>query len=124
MTAKCALIQHLLSGKVINIKNCFELIGLTNAPREISRSVEKPFGIIVTRIPRTGKSRYGQPCTWYDYKLERTNENFEGIQKAAQYIAENGGLLKTGAKTEKEAKKQDKPKEPPKTLKLVQNELF
>lgn len=130
MTAKAALCKHLLAGKVLNIKNCFDLIGITNAPREISRAVEKPFGVIVTRIPRNGKSRYGQPCTWFDYKLERNEHNLSGITKMAEYIAAQGGLLQSGAKTEKEAKiaQNAEIKEPlkiePKKPKSIEQRLF
>lgn len=88
MTAKAALCKALLDGKILNIKNCFSLIGLTNCPREVSRMVERPFGVKVERIPREGTSRYGQPVVWVDYKLERTNENLEGIKKMTQYIKE------------------------------------
>ncbi len=87
MKAKAALAQALLDGRVINIKNCFETIGLTNAPREISRMIEKDFGVSVTRTHRAGKSRYGSPVTWVDYRLNCTEENREGIVKMREYIA-------------------------------------
>lgn len=86
MTAKAALIQALLDGRVLNIKNCFETIGLTNCPREISRMVEKPFGVVVSRVNREGKSRYGQPVTWVDYRLNPTDYNQSGIAKMRKYV--------------------------------------
>lgn len=86
MTAKCALAQALLDGRVINIKNCFETIGLTNAPREISRMIEKPFGVIVSRIRKEGKSRYGQPVCWVNYRLNVTDYNKEGVAKMREYV--------------------------------------
>lgn len=87
MTAKAALCKHLLEGHVLNIKNCFTLIGLTNCPREISRMVEQPFGVIVSRTNMTGESRYGQSVTWIDYRLNRTEMNKEGIEKMKEYVA-------------------------------------
>lgn len=90
MTAKASLCKHLLNGEVLNIKNCFNLIGLTNCPREISRSVEQPFGVIVSRTPMAGTSRYGQNVTWVDYRLNRTMQNKEGIEKMKKYVKEKG----------------------------------
>lgn len=86
MTAKAALCYHLLKGEVLNIKNVFTMIGLTNCPREISRMIEKPFGVQVSRTKREGKSRYGQPVTWYDYRLNRTQYNEDGIKKMIEYV--------------------------------------
>jgi|SRR3954463_3551756 len=96
MTAKAALAKALLDGRVLNIKNCFDLIGLTNCPREISRMIEQPFGVIVSRTNMDGKSRYGQAVTWTNYRLNNTDHNKEGIQKMRDYVAEQLGL-----KTEK-----------------------
>jgi hypothetical protein len=86
MTAKAALAKALLEGQVLNIKNCFTMIGLTNCPREISRMIEKPFGVVVSRTPRKGKSRYGKEVTWFDYRLNRTEYNKEGIKKMKSYV--------------------------------------
>lgn len=86
MTAKASLCLHLLKGEVLNIKNVFDMIGFTNCPREISRMVEKPFGVQVSRTQRKGKSRYGQPVTWFDYRLNRTEYNAEGIKKMIEYV--------------------------------------
>ena len=87
MTAKAALCFHLLKGEVLNIKNVFTMIGLTNCPREISRMVEKPFGVVVTRTRMEGESRYGQPISWINYRLNRTEYNQEGIKKMTEYVA-------------------------------------
>ena len=88
MTAKCALAKALLDGKVLNIKNCFTLIGLTNCPREISRMIEKGFGVEVSRTHRDGISRYGQSVTWVDYRLNATDYNKEGMEKMKKYVME------------------------------------
>lgn len=89
MTAKAALCKELLEGNVVNIKNCFKTIGLTNAPREISRMIEKPFGVFVSRSFMKGKSKYGQPVTWVDYRLNNIEMNKPGIKKMRQYVKEN-----------------------------------
>lgn len=102
MTAKAALAKALLDGKVVNIKNCFETIGLTNAPREISRMIEKDFGVQVNRTPREGKSRYKQPITWVDYRLLNTDQNQDGIVKMKEYV--NKQISGINTKTDKEEK--------------------
>lgn len=89
MTAKAALCRELLDGNVVNIKNCFKSTGLTNAPREISRMVEQPFGVVVSRVHCKGKSKYGQPVTWVDYRMNNTKSNQPGIKKMRQYVKEN-----------------------------------
>lgn len=86
MTAKAALCKALLDGRVLNVKNCFTTIGLTNCAREIGRSVERPFGVKVSRTPREGKSRYKQVVTWMDYRLNKTPYNQDGIKKMMEYI--------------------------------------
>jgi len=100
MTAKAALIKALLDGRVLNVKNCFNTIGITNCSREIGRAIERDrsvtknkndsgFGVEVTRTDRNGVSRYGQPCVWTDYRLFSTERNRIGIQKMREYLAEN-----------------------------------
>lgn len=92
MTAKAALTKALLDGKVLNVKNCFNTIGLTNCSREISRMIEKSFEVKIDKTPRSGLSKYQQPVTWYDYKLNKSlPENKNGIQKMKDYLAENMG---------------------------------
>ncbi len=105
MTAKAALCKALLDGRVLNIKNCFELIGLTNCPREISRMVEQPFGVIVSRTQMEGHSRYGQAVTWYNYRLNNTDHNKEGIEKMRAYINEQSGITATAENHQKEKNK-------------------
>lgn len=88
MTARAALCKYLLEGHTLNIKNCFNLIGLTNCPREIPRMVEQPFGVIVSRVRREGVSKYGQAVTWVDYHLNTfTDHNKDGVQKMKEYVA-------------------------------------
>lgn len=121
MTARAALCQHLLSGRVLNIKNCFTLIGLTNAPREISRMIEKPFNVVVSRLPRTGVSRYGQGVTWYDYRLNKDiADNAPGIQLMREYLLEQT----TGVKAPPKQLPPDKETPPEIKGELIQKELF
>lgn len=82
----------LLEGRVLNVSNCFKEIGLTNIGREIPRMIEQPFGISVSRTPKKGKSRYGQPVSYTNYRLNKTEHNIEGINKMIQYIdSQKGG---------------------------------
>lgn len=116
MNAKSALIKELLDGKTITIMTCFRTIGLTNLPREISRMVEQPFGVIVSRTRKEGKSRYGSDITWFEYRLNKTDYNREGIQKMRDYLAEN--LDEYRPKQREEIYNDEQPK------KFVQPELF
>jgi len=88
-TAKAALAKALLDGQVLNVKNCFATIGLTNCSREISRMIEEPFGVVVSRTRMEGKSRYGQPVTWVDFRLNKTELNKKGIELMREYVKEN-----------------------------------
>ena len=101
MNCKTALIKHLLSGQVINVKTCFEDIGLTNCAREIGRMIEKPFGVEVSRTPRQGKTRYGTSCTWTDYRLNHTPYNANGIKEMAMYVLKQNGNPSKGKITDK-----------------------
>lgn len=89
MNAKTALVKALLDGRILNVKNCFETIGLTNIAREIPRCVEKEFGVEVSRTHRTGKNRQGSPVWWTDFRLIKTEDNKGGIKKMREYLAEN-----------------------------------
>jgi len=104
MTAKAALAKALLDGRVLNVKNCFETIGLTNCAREISRMIEKPFGVSINRVHREGKSRYGQPVIWVDYFLTPNGQNAEGVEKMREYVRKEMGEAMANAKTSKELK--------------------
>lgn len=88
MTSKAALCKALLEGKVVNIKNGFNWFGITNVPREIGRSIERYFHVEVSRTSREGTTKYKQPCTWTDYRLNRTEYNREGIEKMKAYVLE------------------------------------
>lgn len=100
MTAKAALAKALLDGRVLNVKNCFETIGLTNCAREISRMIEQDFDVQVSRTHMEGKSKYGQPVTWVNYRLNNTDYNKEGIAKMRKYISEQWQIVKPKQKFE------------------------
>ncbi len=103
MTAKSALCLALLEGRVLNVNNVFKTIGLTNCSREISRMVETPFGIEVSRTPRKGKNKYRGDVNWVDYRLNKTKQNQLGIAKMIEYCKQQIGSM-TQCKTEKELK--------------------
>ena len=88
MNAKAALITALLEGRVLNVNNCFKEIGLTNIGREIPRMVEWPFDVIVSRSRRNAKNRYGTPCQFIDYRLNRSVLNRPGIKLMEKYVKE------------------------------------
>lgn len=122
MTAKAALCKALLDGQVLNVKNVFRNIGLTNAAREISRMVEAPFGVEVSRTNKTGKSRYGSEVTWIDYYLVKSEHNLPGIAKMVAYIEKHSPKPET---TQPKLKKQTSPQNltEPKTG-FQSNQLF
>lgn len=97
MNARAALCKALLDGRTISIKTGFEMLGITNVPREIGRSVERKFDVVIKKIHRTGKSRYGTECVWMDYRLEHTSANLPGIQLMREYVAKQkeNTLIKT-----------------------------
>ena len=87
LTAKSALCRAFLDGYVLNVRNCFDIIGYSNLPREASRMVEQSFGITLTRTRMNGKSRYGQPITWFNYHLKKHSKaNKEGVKKMKEYL--------------------------------------
>jgi len=104
MNAKAALAMALLRGEVITIMTGFKNLGITNVPREVSRCIEKPFGVIVSRTRKEGLSRYKVPCTWTEYKLNRTEYNLPGIKLIEEYVQQQ--ISQKPPRTEKEAKEQ------------------
>lgn len=88
MNQKAALCKALLAGEVVSIMTGFKMMGITNVPREVGRSVERAFGVRVSRSKRTKKTRYGDSCTYYEYRLNETDYNKEGIKKMKEYVKE------------------------------------
>jgi len=89
MTAKAALVKILLNGEVTSIKTCFRDTGISNCSREIGRMIEKDFNVIVSRTHRKGRSRFGTPISWTEYRLNQTEYNKDGIKKMKKYLKEN-----------------------------------
>lgn len=101
MTQIAAIATALLKGEVISIKTAFDMFGCSNAPREVGRSIERKFGVIVSRTPTKFKSRYGKSGIYYKYRLNRTEYNAEGIKKMTEYVLSQSP---SNPKTNKEAK--------------------
>lgn len=102
MTQIAALATALLRGDVVSIKTAFDMFGCSNAPREIGRSIERKFGVIVSKTPTKFTSRYGKSGVYFKYRLNKTEYNKEGIQKMKEYVAAQKNA--TNPKTTKELK--------------------
>jgi hypothetical protein len=96
MNAKAALIYHLLRGDVLTIGSAFKIIGISNLPREIGRSIERDkgngchgFGVVVSKIWKDGPNRYSTPTVWKEYRLNKTERNAPGIEKMKIYLREH-----------------------------------
>lgn len=89
MTQTAAIAKALLNGEVLSIMNGFKLFSCTNLPRELSRSIEKKFGVEISRDKVVFKSKYGQPGFYYRYRLNKTENNLHGIKLMKQYIENN-----------------------------------
>ena len=86
MNATTALCIAFLEGRVLSIRTGFMDYGVTNLPREVGRSIERKFGVALSRVKRVGVSRNGVPCWWYEYRLPDTAYNEEGRKKMLEYI--------------------------------------
>jgi hypothetical protein len=87
MTQTAAIAYALLKGEIISIKTAFDQFGCSNAPREIGRSIERKFGIQVSRHKVNFKSRYGKAGIYFQYRLNKdASYNKEGIEKMRQYV--------------------------------------
>lgn len=89
MNAITALGLSFLRGDVITIKTAFRDFGISNLPREVGRSIERKFGLQLTKVKKTGKSRYGVPCYYYQYRLPQTPYNEEGRNRLTEYCEKN-----------------------------------
>lgn len=86
MKQTTAICQALLNGEVLSIMTGFKDFMCTNIPREIGRSVERKFGVIVSRESVPFKSKYGRSGVYFKYRLNKTKYNQEGIKKMKEYI--------------------------------------
>lgn len=90
MTSIAAICTALLRGQILTIKTAFVDFGVTNLPREISRGIEKKFGVHISKVRVSGVTRYGQSCSWFQYRLNKSiPQNAEGIKKMQAYILSN-----------------------------------
>lgn len=105
MNQKAALIRALLAGEVVSIMTGFKMMGITNVPREIGRSIEREFDVIVSRTSKKGKTRYGGDCSFTEYRLNRSEHNLSGIQKMIEYLQLHTAQ---NPKTDREEKEQHK----------------
>ena len=104
MNQIAAMAKSLLKGEVLSVMNCFKWFGVTNCAREIGRSIERKFGVEVSRVRKEAESRYKQPVSYFEYRLNRTDHNKEGIAKMEAYVTEIeqaafNPKVKRGAKT-------------------------
>ena len=119
MNATTALGKSLLNGDVLSVMNCFKLFGLTNAARELSRCIEKPFNLRLDKRTKPFKSRYGQDGYYFEYRLLHNDLNRDGIEKLKAYISQQEGVTFTYS-VRKGPKSQPK-KDPPN---FTQDSLF
>ena len=104
MTQICAIAIALLNGETMTIGDGFYKFHCSNIPREISRSIEKKFSVKVSRDKKEFKSVYdGKPGYYYRYRLNKTDQNKEGIERMREYIKSQLGELPP-PKTDKQAK--------------------
>lgn len=88
MTQKAALCKALIDGEVLSIMDGFRKFGISNLPREVGRSIEREFDVRVSRTPKKSKTRYGTTCNFYQYRLNQTPYNRDGIKAMKKYIKE------------------------------------
>lgn len=89
MTQISAICHSLLKGDTLTIMNGYKKFNCTNIPRELSRSVEKKFGVKIDKTPTRFTSEYGHSGVYFKYKLLKTPENKGGIEKIKKYVSEN-----------------------------------
>ena len=89
MTQIAAIAKALLDGDVLSIMNGFKKFACTNIPREISRGIEQTFGVEISRTRKDFISEYGKPGYYYQYRLNKTEYNKEGIEKMEAYVKEH-----------------------------------
>lgn len=87
-TSKIA--KALLDGDVITMMDGFKRFGITNLSREISRQIERKFGVQVSKDKVDFTHDCGLPGWYFRYRLNRIPENEKGIFDMRQYVEENG----------------------------------
>lgn len=95
MNATGHICYAFLKGEKLTIKSAFEKFGVSNLPREVGRAIERKFGVNITKNRKDGKTRYGIPCSWFEYNLDDTQENREGRIKMKDYVVSQIGKPQT-----------------------------
>lgn len=94
MNAIAAISQAFLRGEILTIKTAFKDFGVSNLPREVGRAIERKFDLRISKLRREGKSRYGIPVSYYEYRLNKDDpKNITGIEAMIKYVEANGGEL-------------------------------
>lgn len=89
---RAALTKAMLDGKEISVMNAFSELLITNAAREVNRSIINPetgFGAKVTKKRVDFTSTYGKRGYYFTYKLERSEANKEAIAKMKLYLSQS-----------------------------------
>jgi hypothetical protein len=102
MNATAAIALAFLKGEVLTIKTAFKDFGISNLPRECGRAIERRFGVKLARVKKEGKTKYGVPCWWNEYRLPTTAYNAEGRKKMQEYVKKELAN-QPAAKTDKQA---------------------
>ena len=77
-TRQDALLKHLSKGGKLSIKNAWLHFGISNIAREVGRLIETPFNCYLHREQKTGKTKYGSTCYWFEYSAtDRHKKIFE-----------------------------------------------
>ncbi len=88
---KCALIKAMLDGHTMDIISALRLVGCTNLPREIGRYIINPvtgFNAKVIKKQINIKTQYGTKGYYFSYKLDRSKDNQDAIDKMRKYLSE------------------------------------
>jgi len=80
--------QALIRGEVLTIMDGFKRFNCTNLPRELSRSVERKFGVEISRERVEFTTDCDMPGFFFRYRLNATAYNEPGIKKMRDYINE------------------------------------
>jgi hypothetical protein len=79
------LCRSLLRGEVLTIMDGFHRFNISNIPREISRSVEDKFDVVISRERVEFKTDIGLPGFFFRYRLNVTEYNIPGINRMHDY---------------------------------------
>ena len=86
MTQTAAIAKALLDGEKLSIMDGFKKFQCSNIPREVSRSIETKFRVVLDREPVKFTSKYGRKGEYYRYSLPGSKKNKEGIKAMKEYV--------------------------------------